>query len=166
MQVGVASQKACGCFSRQKQMAALEGGLRSPQAGQLLAGLLEAPEWEGWATEVLGVQASQQGRQPNHIGHCHRLPSVGCHALAKSWEGRQKMEGPSSASSSFSSSQVVGQEAPGSSNKGSLKLRINLAKPKKEKEKLQKQRSGGATPGNLATFPETRRAGCDTSVSG
>ncbi|KAL7979624.1 hypothetical protein Chor_004782 [Crotalus horridus] len=147
-------------------MAALEGGLWNPQAGQLLAGLLEAPEWEGWVTEVLGVQASQQGRQPNHIGHCHCLPSVGCHALAKTWEGRQKMEGPSSASSSFSSSQVVGQDAPGSSNKGSLKLRINLAKPKKEKEKLQKQRSGGAIPGNLATFPEPRRVGCDTSASG
>ncbi|XP_039210865.1 diacylglycerol kinase kappa isoform X3 [Crotalus tigris] len=42
--------------------------------------------------------------------------------------------------------EVVGQDAPGSSNKGSLKLRINLAKPKKEKEKLQKQRSGGAIP--------------------
>ncbi|XP_032084014.1 diacylglycerol kinase kappa isoform X2 [Thamnophis elegans] len=40
--------------------------------------------------------------------------------------------------------EVMGQEAPGSSNKGSLKLRINLAKPKKEK--LQKQRSGGVTP--------------------
>uniref|UniRef100_A0A8C5SZQ1 Diacylglycerol kinase n=1 Tax=Laticauda laticaudata TaxID=8630 RepID=A0A8C5SZQ1_LATLA len=43
-----------------------------------------------------------------------------------------------------SSVEVMGQEAPGSSNKGSLKLRINLVKPKKEK--LQKQRSGGVTP--------------------
>ncbi|XP_015746156.2 diacylglycerol kinase eta-like, partial [Python bivittatus] len=42
--------------------------------------------------------------------------------------------------------EVTSQEAPVSSNKGSLKLRINLAKPKKEKEKLQKQRSGGITP--------------------
>ncbi|XP_063169562.1 diacylglycerol kinase kappa [Candoia aspera] len=42
--------------------------------------------------------------------------------------------------------EAVGQEAPGGSNKGSLRLRINLAKPKKEKEKLQKQRSGGITP--------------------
>ncbi|KAG8144734.1 hypothetical protein E2320_013182 [Naja naja] len=45
---------------------------------------------------------------------------------------------------SSSAEEVMGQEAPGSSNKGSLKLRINLAKPKKEK--LQKQRSGGVTP--------------------
>ncbi|XP_058052913.1 diacylglycerol kinase kappa [Ahaetulla prasina] len=45
---------------------------------------------------------------------------------------------------SSSIEEVMGQEAPGSSNKGSLKLRINLAKPKKEK--LQKQRSGGVTP--------------------
>ncbi|XP_026572402.1 diacylglycerol kinase delta-like [Pseudonaja textilis] len=45
---------------------------------------------------------------------------------------------------SSSAEEVMGPEAPGSSNKGSLKLRINLAKPKKEK--LQKQRSGGVTP--------------------
>ncbi|XP_026540119.1 diacylglycerol kinase delta-like [Notechis scutatus] len=45
---------------------------------------------------------------------------------------------------SSSVEEVMGPEAPGSSNKGSLKLRINLAKPKKEK--LQKQRSGGVTP--------------------
>ncbi|KAM6427486.1 diacylglycerol kinase kappa [Liasis olivaceus] len=47
---------------------------------------------------------------------------------------------------SSSVEEVTSQEAPVSSNKGSLKLRINLAKPKKEKEKLQKQRSGGVTP--------------------
>lgn len=69
-----------------------------------------------------------------------------------------------SANSTFSPWQVMGQEAPGSSNKGSLKLRINLAKPKKEK--LQKQRSGGVTPGNLATLPDPRRAGGGISASG
>ncbi|XP_070807818.1 diacylglycerol kinase kappa [Pituophis catenifer annectens] len=45
---------------------------------------------------------------------------------------------------SSSVEEVMGPEVPGGSNKGSLKLRINLAKPKKEK--LQKQRSGGFTP--------------------
>ncbi|XP_067327696.1 diacylglycerol kinase kappa [Anolis sagrei] len=43
-----------------------------------------------------------------------------------------------------STEEGISQEAPGASNKGSLKLRINLAKPKKEK--LQKHRSSGVTP--------------------
>ncbi|XP_070616190.1 LOW QUALITY PROTEIN: diacylglycerol kinase kappa [Erythrolamprus reginae] len=45
---------------------------------------------------------------------------------------------------SSSAEEVMGLELPGGSNKGSLKLRINLAKPKKEK--VQKQRSGRVTP--------------------
>ncbi|KAJ6653547.1 hypothetical protein lerEdw1_009127 [Lerista edwardsae] len=42
----------------------------------------------------------------------------------------------------------LGQETSGSSSKGSLKLRINLAKPKREKDKerLQKAKAGGLTP--------------------
>lgn len=161
MQVGVASQKACGCFSRQKQRAALEGGLWSPQASF----------WPAcWR-----LQGGKAGRQRCWVSKpASREGSPVILAIATTsflpWQSRGKggreWRVPSSASSSFSSSQVVGQEAPGSSNKGSLKLRINLAKPKKEKEKLQKQRSGGVFPGNLATFPEPRRAGCDTSASG
>ncbi|XP_048370301.1 diacylglycerol kinase delta-like isoform X2 [Sphaerodactylus townsendi] len=38
------------------------------------------------------------------------------------------------------------EESTGSGNKGSLKLRINLAKPKREKEKPQKQKPGSLTP--------------------
>lgn len=45
-----------------------------------------------------------------------------------------------------SAEEGISQETSGSGNKGSLKLRINLAKPKREKEKLQKQKSGGITP--------------------
>ncbi|XP_066496267.1 diacylglycerol kinase delta-like [Tiliqua scincoides] len=46
-----------------------------------------------------------------------------------------------------SAEEGLGQETSGSSNKGSLKLRINLNKPRREKEKLQKQKSGfGITP--------------------
>ncbi|XP_061455059.1 diacylglycerol kinase delta-like isoform X2 [Rhineura floridana] len=45
-----------------------------------------------------------------------------------------------------SAEEGIKQETPGSGNKGSLKLRINLAKPKKEKERLPKQKCSGVTP--------------------
>lgn len=57
------------------------------------------------------------------------------------------------AATPFSPTQGISQETSGSGNKGSLKLRINLAKPKREKEKLQKQKSGGITPGTAAGSP-------------
>ncbi|NXD96509.1 DGKD kinase, partial [Chaetorhynchus papuensis] len=42
------------------------------------------------------------------------------------------------------------QEGAGSANKGSFKLRLNIPKPRKEKDKLQKQKTNSALPGKVS----------------
>ncbi|NXF13458.1 DGKD kinase, partial [Smithornis capensis] len=42
------------------------------------------------------------------------------------------------------------QEGAGSTNKGSFKLRLNIPKPRKEKDKLQKQKANSALPGKAS----------------
>ncbi|NWT01737.1 DGKD kinase, partial [Mionectes macconnelli] len=42
------------------------------------------------------------------------------------------------------------QEGAGSANKGSFKLRLNIPKPRKEKDKLQKQKANSALPGKAS----------------
>ncbi|KFP75787.1 Diacylglycerol kinase delta, partial [Acanthisitta chloris] len=42
------------------------------------------------------------------------------------------------------------QEGAGSANKGSFKLRLNIAKPRKEKDKLQKQKANSTLPGKAS----------------
>ncbi|NWI54307.1 DGKD kinase, partial [Calyptomena viridis] len=42
------------------------------------------------------------------------------------------------------------QEGAGSANKGSFKLRLNIPKPRKEKDKLQKQKANSALPGKTS----------------
>ncbi|NWW38125.1 DGKD kinase, partial [Panurus biarmicus] len=42
------------------------------------------------------------------------------------------------------------QEGASSANKGSFKLRLNIAKPRKEKDKLQKQKANTALPGKVS----------------
>lgn len=167
VRVGAASQKAtaatclaCDCFSLQEPTGCL--GRRPPESpGQLLASLVG-----GSRVGRLGSRGAGCPSQPSGKGS--RVTSAIATAfLLLPWQspgkGGRERRVSGSASSSFSFWQVMGQEVPGSSNKGSLKLRINLAKPKKEK--LQKQRSGGFTPGNLAVLPDPRRAGRGISAS-
>lgn len=171
VRVGAASQRATaasrsarGCFSMQEPTGCL--GRRPPESpGQLLASLVG-----GSRVGRLGSRDAGCPSQP--AGKGSQVTSAFATAFlllaAMPWQspgkGGRERRVSGSASSSFSSWQVMGPEVPGSSNKGSLKLRINLAKPKKEK--LQKQRSGGFTPGNLAVLPDPRRAGCGISASG
>lgn len=116
-----------------------------------------------------GCQAGKAGCSTGPGGKAAEspLPPPFCRPRERCWGGSSD-DGSPAPSSSSSSLQVVGQEAPGGTNKGSLKLRINLAKPKKEKEKekLQKQRSGGVTPGNLAARPASERAGHGIAAPG
>ncbi|NXM06448.1 DGKD kinase, partial [Tyrannus savana] len=44
------------------------------------------------------------------------------------------------------------QEGAGSANKGSFKLRLNIPKPRKEKDKLQKQKANSALPGKASSW--------------
>lgn len=168
VRVGAASQRAaaatrsaCGCFSMQEPTGCL--GRRPPESpGRLLASLVGG-------SRVGRLDSRDAGNPSQPSGKGSRATSAVATAfLLLPWQrpgkgGRQRRVS-GSASRGFSSWQVMGQEVPGSSNKGSLKLRINLAKPKKEK--LQKQRSGGFTPGNLVVLPDPRRAGCGISASG
>ncbi|NXT63221.1 DGKD kinase, partial [Chaetops frenatus] len=45
------------------------------------------------------------------------------------------------------------QEGASSANKGSFKLRLNIPKPRKEKDKLQKQKANSALPGKVSSMP-------------
>ncbi|NWX63158.1 DGKD kinase, partial [Promerops cafer] len=44
------------------------------------------------------------------------------------------------------------QEGASSANKGSFKLRLNIPKPRKEKDKLQKQKANSALPGKVSSW--------------
>ncbi|NXL26880.1 DGKD kinase, partial [Glaucidium brasilianum] len=44
------------------------------------------------------------------------------------------------------------QESAGSANKGSFKLRLNIPKPRKDKDKVQKQRTNNALPGKAGSW--------------
>lgn len=45
------------------------------------------------------------------------------------------------------------QETAGSTNKGSFKLRLNIPKPRKDKDKVQKQKTNSALPGKAGGAP-------------
>ncbi|NXA04621.1 DGKD kinase, partial [Sapayoa aenigma] len=48
--------------------------------------------------------------------------------------------------------QPAEEEGAGSANKGSFKLRLNIPKPRKEKDKLQKQKANSALPGKASSW--------------
>lgn len=82
----------------------------------------------------------------------HPAEEVGAQRL-----GRGIAHSLASGSCSTPPSLVSSQEGAGSANKGSFKLRLNIPKPRKEKDKLQKQKTNSALPGKLSSVPGRNR---------
>ncbi|NWT20627.1 DGKD kinase, partial [Vireo altiloquus] len=100
---------------------AVSGGLKSTQSPP---GLLDSPQEE----EALHGPLSVLGQELQRLLDIHWLGPIAHPA-----------EEPG-----FS------QEGASSANKGSFKLRLNIPKPRKEKDKLQKQKTNSALPGKVS----------------